>query len=119
MGLVVSAWLFALCVVVQVFLAGLSTFDSSERWSDHASFGQMIGTLTILLVVLALVGRLPRLTIVFSIVVFVLYGLQFPFANTDAGPLAALHVVNALALFWITVHVAQQATRLTFPASSR
>ena len=49
-GLTVSAWLYAACILVQVFLAGLSTGllgNEPQRWSDHISFGQMIGTLPI------------------------------------------------------------------------
>ncbi len=118
-GLTVSAWLYAACIVVQVFLAGLSTGllgDEPERWSDHISFGQMIGTLPILLVIFALVGRLPVITIVLTVAIFFLYGLQYPFANTDSSNVAALHAVNALVMFWLTILIAQQAQRLAFPA---
>lgn len=116
-GLAVSAWLYAACIIIQVFLAGLSTGllgNEPERWSDHISFGQMIGTLPILLVVFALAGRLPVVTIGISVAVFFLYGLQYPFANTDTGSVAALHAVNALVMFWLTTLIAQQAQRLAF-----
>jgi len=116
-GLTVSAWLYAACILVQVFLAGLSTGllgNEPQRWSDHISFGQMIGTLPILLVIFALIGRLPVITIVLSVAIFFLYGLQYPFANTDNGNVAALHAVNALVMFWITTLIAQHAQRLAF-----
>lgn len=118
-GVIVSAGLYAACVVVQVFLAGLSTTflgDEPERWADHVSFGQMIGTLPVLLVILALVGRLPLLTIGLSVAIFFLYGFQYISANTDAGSVAALHAVNALLMFWLSTLVAQQARRRAFPA---
>ena len=115
-GFVVSALLFAVGVVVQVFLAGMSVFDPPGRWADHVSIGQQIGTLTILLVIFAIVGRLSKLTIGMSVAIFFLYGLQFAFANADAGAVAAFHAVNALALFWLTIQVAQQARPLAFPA---
>jgi hypothetical protein len=107
-GFVVSAWLFAAGVALQVFLAGLSTFDNPARWADHVSFGQWIGTFTILLVLFSLTGRLPRELIGLSVIVLLLYGLQFSFANIDNGPIAALHALNALALFWLSVHLAQR-----------
>ncbi len=113
-----SAWLYAACIIVQVFLAGLSTAllgNEPARWSDHTSFGQMIGTLPILLVVFALIGRLPVVTIVLSVAIFFLYGLQYPFAMADGGAVAALHAVNALVMFWITVTIAQRAQRLVMP----
>lgn len=118
-GLIVTAWLYAACIVVQVFLAGLSTGllgNSPERWADHISFGQMIGTLPILLVIFALVGRLSLLTIGLAVAVFFLYGFQYISANTDTGNVAALHAVNALIMFWIATLIAQQAQRLAFPA---
>jgi hypothetical protein len=116
-GLTVSAWLYAVCILVQVFLAGLSTGllgAEPQRWSDHVSFGQMIGTLPILLVIFALVGRVSILTIVLSVAIFFLYGLQYPFANTNTSAVAALHAVNALVMFWITTQIAQQAQRMAF-----
>ena len=118
-GMTVSAWLYAVCIAVQVFLAGLSTRllgNEPERWADHISFGQMIGTLPILLVIFALVGRLPVITIVLSVAIFFLYGLQYPFANTNTSAVAALHAVNALVMFWITTLIAQQAQRQWFRA---
>lgn len=108
--------LFALGIVIQVFLAGLGIFDPPGRWDEHVSIGQQIGTLTILLVVFAIVGKLSKLTIGMSVAIFVLYGLQFVFANADSGAVAAFHAVNALVLFWLTIQVAQQAGRLAFPA---
>ncbi|MEX2314217.1 MAG: DUF6220 domain-containing protein, partial [Thermomicrobiales bacterium] len=78
--MIVSACLYASCIVVQVFLAGLSTAllgNEPERWADHMSFGQMIGTLPILLVILALVGRLPTLAIGLAVAIFFLYGFQY------------------------------------------
>lgn len=111
-GVIASAWLFAACVAVQVFLAGLATFDPGSgpaHWADHVSFGQYIGTFTILILVFAIIGRLPLVVIALSAVVFLLYGLQYPFANTDASNLAALHALNALVLFWLSTHIGSRA----------
>lgn len=112
LAFVVTAWLYAASVVMQVFLAGLSVFDNPARWVDHVNTGQWVGTFTIFLVLFALVGRLPMPLIVLSILVLLLYGLQFPFANTDAGWLAALHAVNALVMFWLSTYLAGRATAL-------
>lgn len=114
-GLAVSAGLYAACIVVQVFLAGLSTAllgNEPQRWSDHTAFGQMIGTLTILMVLGAVIGRMPLLTIGLTVAIFFLYGFQFISANTDTGSVAALHAVNALVMFWLTIVVVQQTRRL-------
>jgi len=107
---VATAWLFAAAVVVQVFLAGASIFDpANPRWTDHRTVGEMIGTLTIFLVIFAVVGRLPLLQIGMAVAIFFLYGFQWMFANLDNGSVAALHAVNALALFWLSVELGKRA----------
>ncbi|HUG16097.1 MAG TPA: DUF6220 domain-containing protein [Thermomicrobiales bacterium] len=115
---ITTAWLFAACVALQVFLAGLATFDAPDgpaHWAEHVSFGQWIGVLTILLLVFAIAGRLPRMLVALSALVLVLYGMQYPFANTDASSMAALHAVNALALFSLSIHIGARAR--TLPSS--
>ncbi|HMM40810.1 MAG TPA: DUF6220 domain-containing protein [Thermomicrobiales bacterium] len=113
-GFVLSAWLYAAAVLVQVFLAGLSTFDDPTRWPDHVSFGQMIGTFTILMLVFAVVGRLPWLIVGLTFAEFMLYGMQYPFALSSVGAMAALHAVNALVMFWLAINLAQRAQPLAF-----
>ena len=113
LAFVVSAWAYAASVVWQVFLAGLSVFDNPARWVDHANTGQMVGTLTIFMVLFALIGRLPIIVIGLSVLVLLLYGMQYPFANTATGWLAALHAVNALLMFWLSTHLAGRVTALT------
>ena len=117
LGLIVSALLYAVCILIQVFLAGLSTGmlgAEPQRWSDHVTFGQMIGTLPILLVIFAVIGRVPMVTIILSVAIFFLYGMQYPFANTNTSNIAALHAVNALVMFWITTTILQQTYRVAF-----
>lgn len=111
-GTVVIAWLFAACVALQVFLAGLATFDNAARWADHVNVGQWIGVLTILLVIFALAGRVSRTVLALTVLVFLLYGMQYPFANTDVGSMAALHAVNALALFSLSLQIATRTRPL-------
>lgn len=116
--MVVTAWLYALCILIQVFLAGLSTGllgGEPARWSDHVSFGQMIGSLPVLLIVFALIGRVSIPVLAMSGAIFFLYGFQYVFANSNTGEVAALHAVNALVMFWLTTTIATQTQRLAFP----
>ncbi len=113
-GFVLSAWLYAAAVLVQVFLAGLSTFDDPARWPDHVQFGQMIGTFTVLMVAFAVLGRLPWLIAGLAFAEFMLYGMQYPFALSSVGAMAALHAVNALVMFWLAINLAQRAQPLAF-----
>lgn len=113
-GFAFSAWLYAAAVLVQVFLAGLSIFDSPTRWPDHVQFGQMIGAFTALMLAFAVLGRLPWLIVGLAFAEFMLYGMQYPFADSSIGALAALHAVNALVMFWLAVTLAQRAKPLAF-----
>ena len=55
-AVVALAWLFTAAAVIQVFLVGLSVFDSATRWEDHVNFGRMIGILALLIPIAALSG---------------------------------------------------------------
>ena len=103
------AWLFLACVVVQVFLAGLGVFAGAENFSLHREFGYIFGWLTLLLLLLALGGRLGRRWIGLSALMLVLFALQSVFvALREIMPAAAaLHPVNALAIFGVALHLAR------------
>lgn len=117
-GFVLSAWLYAAAVLAQVFLAGLSVFSDPARWPDHVQFGQMAGTFTVLMLVFAVAGRLPWWIAGLAFAEFMLYGMQYPFALSSVGAMAALHAVNALVMFWLAVTLAQRAQPLAFSRAS-
>lgn len=98
-ALIAVAWLFAAGAIVQVFLAGLAVFDpQAGRWDDHVDMGRMIGFLTYLLPILALIGRVGRQRVVHAFVVTILFFVQSFLANIDEGWIAAFHAVNAFFL---------------------
>jgi len=109
----VVAWLFLVSVLIQVFLAGLSLFVSSDYWQTHIGVGHSApGILALLLVIFVLVGRLPRATILLTVLLFVLVVAQtevFAAIRAQAPLVAALHPVNALILFAIGVGLARRA----------
>ena len=102
-------WLFVACVVVQVFLAGLGVFAGTENFELHRGFGYTFFWLAILLPLLAWAGRLGRRTIWLGFAVTVLFILQSVFValRADMPYLAALHPVNALAIFWLSLSLAR------------
>ena len=95
------ACLFLACVVIQVFLAGLGVFAGAQNFDVHRNFGYLFGWLTIVMLVLALAGRLGRRWIGLSGLLLVLFALQSVFvALRPVMPAAAaLHPVNALVIF--------------------
>jgi mercuric ion transport protein len=106
-----TAWLFLACVVVQVFLAGLGVFAGGQNFALHRDFGYLFGWLTLVLLVLAIAGRLGRRWIGLSAVLLVLFAFQSVFIAFRGGmpALAALHAVNALAIFSVSLYLARNA----------
>jgi mercuric ion transport protein len=117
-GFVIAAWLFVVCAVVQVFLAGLGVFAGAQNFATHREFGYLFGWLTIVMLVLAFVGRLPRRLIVASGMLIVLFALQSAFIaawRSGMPALAALHVVNALAIVGLSATLARRSRAFALP----
>jgi Family of unknown function (DUF6220) len=112
-AVVVLARLFIFGIVVQIFLVGLSLFESADYWEDHKSLGESLGLIPILLILVALVGRLPMRLIVMAAALLVLFGVQYALPNVDNGYVAALHPINALVLMGLADQIARQTSGLT------
>ena len=92
----IVAGLFVACALIQVFLAGLGVFDDPEAFITHRNFGYMFGWLTLVLLVIALVGRMARRYVGLAVLLLVLFALQSVFIalRADMPAIAALHPVN-------------------------
>ena len=110
-ALAVVAWLFAACIVVQIFLAGLGVFDSAQAFLTHRDFGYMFGLLTIVMVIISVVGRLGRRLIGLSLLTLgqmVLQSILVAF-RADAPAVAALHPVNGVLLLVVSLWLGREA----------
>jgi len=98
-GYLVGVLLFMLCVLCQVFLAGMSIFVSPSWWQVHRRFGELFGSLTILLLLFAIAMRPQRSIIWLTILLVVLYSLHYLLIELPGRMgvpwLSALHPVNA------------------------
>jgi biotin transporter BioY len=119
------AWLFVACVVVQFFLAGLGVFAGAANFELHRNWGYTFGYVLFFMIAAALVGRMPRAAWAAPIGVIVLFALQSVFValRTGAPAIAALHVVNAVAIFTASLWIARssaawQRARAPEPTSS-
>lgn len=114
-----TAWLFLACVVVQVFLAGLGVFAGAENFELHRGFGYLFGWLTLVLLVLALIGRLGGRWVGRSALLLLLFALQSVFValREPLPALAALHPVNALVIFYVALLTAR-GSRAVLPAAA-
>ena len=97
-------------VVIQFFLAGLGTFGATS-FDAHQAFGLVLALLTLILLVLAVVGKVPRVLIGLVVVLLGLNVLQMFLAQVDVEEVAALHVVNALAIVFVAYEITQRSRR--------
>lgn len=110
-ALAVVAWLFAACIVVQVFLAGMGVFDGPERFETHRDFGYVFGWLTLVMLIIAAVGRLGRVLIGLSALTLLQFFLQSVFIlfREDLPAVAALHPVNGMLLLVVAIAIGRLA----------
>ena len=97
-------------VVVQFFLAGLGTFGATS-FDAHQAFGLVLAVLSLILLVVAVVGKVPRLLIGLAVLLLGLNILQMFLAQVDVEEVAALHVVNALAIVFLAHEIMQRSRR--------
>lgn len=113
---VIFSWLFALFILIQVFLAGLSIFDSPGLISLHITFAHTFEYIPVLLFILALCGRFPRSIPLLSLLLIVQFALQYAFIRLSGQfsepVIAAFHPVNAVVMFWVTLYVVRRSMAL-------
>ncbi len=105
------AWLFAACTIIQVYLAGLGVFQSPGAFLTHRDFGYLFGVLTLVLLVLAVLGRLPRTMIGATALLLILFALQsvFVLVRGDWPAIAAIHPLNGFVIAGVAIAVAWAA----------
>ena len=112
-----ASWLLLAGGAVQVFLAGLGVFESAERFATHRDFGYALGIVPLVMVILAIVGRLPRWLLVGAVVLVAQFALQSVFVvlRTSLPVVAALHPLNGFLILLLSVRLAVDARRLVPP----
>jgi hypothetical protein len=111
-----AAWLFAVGVLVQGYLAGaaLGQLGGTGDFSTHLALGYTLGILALAVLLLALAGRFPRGQIGWSGLLVLLYIVQtsLPFLRSSSPAIAALHPANAMVLLVLAVVIAVRGRRL-------
>jgi hypothetical protein len=113
-GVLIAAWGFVAGAVGQIFLAGLGVFGTpAGDFATHRDFGYLIGWLTLVVLVLAIVGRLPRREIGLALLLLVLFALQSVFVaiRHEQPAVAALHPLNGFLILLVGIVVARHARR--------
>lgn len=106
MAFFILAWILFICIIVQVYLAGMAIFDNPINWIKHRNFVHMFEYTSVLMFILGFTGRLPRKMTWGSLGLFALFNIQYYTAHGIAG---ALHPVLALILFWGSLVLARKS----------
>ncbi len=114
---VAAALTFVVAIVIQVFLVGLAiaNLGGTGDFTAHKEFGYTwVGLASLAVVLSAAAARLPRRDIAITFGMLLLYVVQtlLPAAKDSAQWVAALHPLNAMVLFAISVWYARHAWRL-------
>ena len=98
------ARVFLAGLLIEFYLAGAAIFGVGLSFEPHRMLGTGLAILAILFPILALIGRLGRKLIGFSLVLVFLTIVQvvLPSLRGNVPWIAALHPVNALALMGIS-----------------
>jgi hypothetical protein len=106
-----AAGAFVACAVIQIFLAGLGVFDDPGAFITHREFGYTFGWLTLVILVLAIVGRTGRRLVGLSALLLVLFSLQSVFValRADLPAVAALHPLNGFAILLVAIVLTRQS----------
>ena len=102
-------WLIVALGVLQFFLVGLGFFGG-EGFQAHTDVGWGLHSLTVLVVLLAILGPRTRRDIVLALALFVMATVQtaLPGLRDDAGWLAAFHPVLALAVLGLAAEIGRR-----------
>ncbi len=115
---VIIAAIFAVCVLIQIFLAGLATFVEVGDWDLHRDFIKYFELLPIAMLLLSFLGRLPAVMRWQSGGLFILIILHYITSkmgeiSPDIQVTAALHPVIAFGILLLSIILVRRAWGLT------
>jgi hypothetical protein len=121
---VALVWLYLAGIVGQTFLAGAALFSPERDFELHRTLGYLLHLAPIGLLIVAVVGRVGREIITWTVALLVVQGIQplLPMLRADYPLVAAFHPVLVLAIFWLGITIGLKAWRLvnsTEPTSAQ
>lgn len=106
---------FALCTLIQIYLAGMAIFIHPSNWIKHSQFGHLFLTIfPILMLIVAIIGSFPRWAYWQTLGLFGMVFLMYFTANISfVIPLASpMHPVFAFFLLFFASSSAIKAWRI-------
>ncbi len=107
-------WVVSGAIVLQFFLAGWGVFAWAglPPFDAHRALGDLIGIAILLGIPLAFAARVPWRTTGINIGLFVLMFVQASLAYAPIRAIAALHVVNGVLIFGLTLLLTRDVTSI-------
>jgi hypothetical protein len=107
-------WIYLAGIVVQTFLAGAALFSPGRDFELHRNLGYLLHLAPIGLLMVAVVGRVGREIISWTVALLIVQGIQplLPMLRANLPLVAALHPVLVLAIFWLGVTISLKTWRL-------
>jgi mercuric ion transport protein len=117
-GYVLLAGVFAVCVLVQVYIAGMAVFVDPANWELHTTFVHLFELVPFFLFGLAFLGRLPRTLKLLPVGLYALVMVQYATAHLFGSLVAAIHPVNAIVIFGVALVAVKRAWASVSEAST-
>ena len=107
------AWLLVGSILVQVWLAGVAIpqLGGTGSFENHRNLGYLIGLISLVLLLTALPSGLGRRRILQSLGILGLYIVQSSLPYIGTNVIEALHPVNALVMFVVSLVYARAVWR--------
>jgi hypothetical protein len=119
---VIFSLLFACCLIVQVFFAGLAIFVNPANWEKHLFLVHLFGMyVPLFMLILSFVGKMPRWAIGESAGLIGLIFVMYFTANITQvnAYAAAAHPVVAIVLISVSFMNVAKGWRLVFAGSRK
>lgn len=104
---------FAICVLIQVFFAGLATFINPINWIRHETFVHFFELAPILMLITAFIGKMPKWAHWQSAallgLIFIIYFTAHSSVLAAVKYTAALHPVIAMLIFIFSIHITRRS----------
>jgi hypothetical protein len=100
---------YFVCVILQVFFAGLGVFVNSDNLQLHRTFANYFEMVSIIMFLISFAGGIKGSLRWLTLGLFALTSLQHMTIQVFSGFLPAFHTIDALLLFWISLHLTKRS----------
>lgn len=113
--------IFVVCLLLQLFTVGMSVFINPSWWATHTQFAHVIGSLALILLPVAFLGRFPKTIWGLTGLINTLLFVQFATIHLSVLPglslSSVLHPVNAFFLLWAATITARKTWQIVVSSS--